>query len=266
MLHFEPSLVLFTVLVQLSAGLAFLIWATGLNKFPKTETVAWRVALLAGVIGFGGAILHLSNVFAAPYALTQVKHAWLSREIWGVGIFGLLVLLRTIGVLKANVNSVIAIAGLILVLVISQVYRVSIVPFWNTIGTELGFMGTSFALGAVTLALILSREKEMHADFARKWVIWSCLAGAFISCALIVFGLHNMLTTIAPEKTAEIVSWLVKMGIIHTVAVAAGCALLLASKSFKDTSIPVFLSFILIFFGETIGRMLFYAANVRVGI
>ena len=266
MLHFEPSLVLFTVLVQLSAGLAFLIWASGLKRFPKTERFAWVIVLLSGIVGFVGAMLHLSNIMAAPYALTQVGNAWLSREIWGVSIFGLLVLLRVFGILKQSANPALAMVGIVLVLIIAQVYRVAIVPFWNTMGTEIGFLGTSFALGGVTLALIISRDKEAQGDFARNWVVWSSIAGAFASCALIVFGLHNMLTTIAPEKVTELVPWLVKMGMVHTAAVATGCAILLASKSLKNATVPVLIAFIFILFGEVVGRMLFYAANVRVGI
>ncbi|SHN68479.1 dimethyl sulfoxide reductase anchor subunit family protein [Desulfovibrio litoralis] len=264
MITVQWSLVVFTVLIQLSAGLALLIWLTGLKKFPKTEKVAWIITFLSGVIGFGGAVLHLTMLAHAPYALTQVGHAWLSREILGVSIFGLLVLLRVLNILKAGLNPLIALAGLGLILVVSQVYRVDVVPFWNTIGTEIGFFGTALALGGAVLAMLSNCNPEIaesSTPFISKWL---CAIGLFMSCCLVLFGLHNMMNTIAPELIADTTTLIIQLAVAHTLIAGLGCALLFGNKN--HTPVIALFAFLVILGGEVIGRILFYLANIRIGI
>ena len=268
MMHYEFSLVLFTLLIQLCAGLSLLVWLGGLHTMPGLEKRLWRVVLVCGVVALGASTTHLANVMHAPFTLTQVGTAWLSREIASVSFFGLLVLLRVFNVGGNKLNPVIALVGLATVYVVSQVYRVPAVPFWNTVGTELGFYGSALALGGAVLVVFLHGSSEVAAaPRALSLAVAACVAGIMLSLLQPLFALQGGAAALPESSLMQTLNMVQSLGMPRLLAGAFGgfalCYGLL--RGCKCNSL-VFLGVAFIVLGEVAGRMLFYAANIRIGI
>lgn len=86
--HYELPLVIFTVLSQMSVGMALLLtWGT-LRGTLITTRMHWLVTGLVLAVASIAAVLHLAHPDRAYDALRNLKHAWLSREILGATLYG----------------------------------------------------------------------------------------------------------------------------------------------------------------------------------
>lgn len=260
-MQYEYSLVCFTVFGQMAAGISMLIWLAGLDRFPEIEWVAWLVALATGVLAAIGATLHLSNPFAGVYSVTQIHQAWLSREIICGAVFGLLVVLRLREVIPARLNWLIGVVGLAFVLVMARVYRAEIMPFWNTAGTELSFVGSALVLGAATVAALMVFRR--HEPDCR------------VSCAALLAGLAGLLCMVAlPLFWLPQTPLVAAMPLFKTFATASLCMSLTAfvcvvagGVCLRAREVLLWPGLLLVIGGVIVGRMLFYAAAVlKVGI
>lgn len=256
-MEYQYSLVIFTTLGQLAAGLAVLVCLAGLNRFPDIERKVWLAALIAGILGMCGAAGHLHSFGPAPLSVTQVGTSWLSREIVAGGVFGLLVLLRLLNVLRAGFNALLALAGIAFVLVMARVYHVDIVPFWNTFGTETAFLGVMLALGGAFVRALGPVD-----DSRTEKVGAACLvAGVLAASVLPVFwvggaGAIGGSPLLPVFATAVICMSLTRMALVFLGALPA---LLHAGKA------GLWIGALLVLAGEIVGRMLFYASNIKIG-
>lgn len=260
-MHYEYALVCFTVFGQLAAGVSLLIWLAGLDRFPEIEWMAWLTALAAGVVAAAGAVMHLSNPFAGVYSVSQIQHAWLSREILCGAVFGILVVLRLREIIPARLNWIIGVVGLAFVLVMARVYRVEVMPFWNTAGTELSFVGTALVLGSATVAAI--------------WTLWRKERDCRVLCAAIIAGLAGLMGMIAlPLFWLPVAPLAVGSPLFSTFASASLCMSLTAfvcvtagGLCLRDRGPVLWTGVLLVLGGAIVGRMLFYAAAaLKVGI
>ena len=143
----ELSLVLFTLLIQMAAGMAVF----SLYSWPLSIPL---LVTLGGLIGIGGLVsfLHLGAPLNAWRALTHLKKSWLSREILMFSLFGAswLISLALPGMGKLPL----AVCGIGLVYSMAQVYRLRSVPAWDTHRTLLAFAVSAVLLGGLGLAVI----------------------------------------------------------------------------------------------------------------
>ncbi|NDJ61432.1 MAG: dimethyl sulfoxide reductase anchor subunit [Chloroflexi bacterium] len=166
----DLSLVVFTVLAQMSVG-AFLLlgavhfFAARSAGVEEADKMSDRALLPIGVVlvaGFIASLLHLGTPLNAPRALTHLGSSWLSREIlfgvlFAVGGF-LFAILQWRKILSPTIRNLIAIItgllGLGLVYTMSMVYfSLPAVPGWNTLATPVGFFATTFLLGALSIGV-----------------------------------------------------------------------------------------------------------------
>ena len=257
---YEFSLSIFTVFGQLAAGMALMIWLTRLHRFPEVERRAWKVSLALGILAVIAAALHLSVLLPAPLSITKFGSSWLSREIVVGIIFGILMLLRIFSVIKEGLNWLPAIAGICFVLVMSQVYFQNvIVPMWNTWGIVINFIAT-LLLGSTAIMAI---APETRKDDALRTCAAAAFLGAVFSLAMPVFWLGSMLAPLEPAM-------------LDTFAIAAICLTLSQMACFSLGGILIiyglpnkqgliYLGAILVVVGAVLGRMLFYAANIKIG-
>lgn len=261
---YEYSLVCFTVFGQLAAGLALLIWLAGLDRFPEIEWAGWSMALVSGIIAAVGATLHLSNPFAGVYSVTQFQHAWLSREILCGAVFGLLVLLRLRGVIGENLNALVGIVGLAFVLVMARVYRVEIMPLWNTAGTELAFLGTALMLGGAGVAAlaVLRDPRAPDCRIVTTGAV-ACLAGMVGVASQPLFWLGVMPQVAGSALYGSFTTAAVCMGLTQLGAIVVGAVCMLIGRR----GLALWFGALLVLSGAVVGRMLFYAAStLKVGI
>lgn len=261
-MHYEYSLVFFTVFGQLAAGIALMIFLTGLSKNPEKEKQAWIMSLVFGVIAMIGSTLHLSSLGGGIYLITKIGSSWIAIEVAIGAIFGALVLLRILNKIKASLNALVAITGLAFVGAMTQVYKVDIVPLWYTCGTELSFFGTAFLLGSVFIAPFVASENE---DKPLRLCSVLFFVGTLASASLPIFWIEGVIP-LAAMQTPVLASFVIMSLCVGLsmlgLHVLGGLPLLMAPKNIYLFYGGAGLALI----GSFIGRMLFYAANIKLGI
>lgn len=166
----EWSLVLFTMLAQMSAGIMATLFIVEL-LYPS-RAVFMRLRRRAGSVALAGmaaalvfSFLHLGSPFRAYYALSNIDSSWLSLEIFFASAYlGLLFiwwmsLRRTWlqSLWMTLLHAVVVATGLILIYAMARVYMIPTVPLWDTPTTFLRFFATAFLLGPAALLTILVR-------------------------------------------------------------------------------------------------------------
>lgn len=251
-------------------------------------------------LGFGASTMHLGNPLNAVNAIRHVGTSWLSREIvlgmvfLGLGaLFALLQWFRIGGHrLRQLVAIAAVVAGAALVYAISQVYSLSTVPAWATYHTPVRFFITALLLGglAVGAALVIAANvrarrgkalDEAGTDLVTRSVRGIAF-GAILALGLKFIGLPAYMgylgthpSPAAADSLHRLTTTYGMFSAAQTILIFAGIALLgflLLRLSGRDGAgarlLPAVavLSFLLVLAGEVIGRMLFYASMVRVGI
>lgn len=170
-LSHELPLVIFTICAQMSVGTFIVLGLVHVLNARVPATVMDRVAdpalyaigpLL--LLGFLASTFHLGTPLRAINALGHVGTSWLSNEILAGSVFLALGALfafmqwRKLG--SARLRQVVAVlaalAGVVLVFCISQVYSLRTVPAWNTWYTPVRFWATTLLLGSLAVAAVLA--------------------------------------------------------------------------------------------------------------
>lgn len=302
----ELPLVIFTIIAQMSVGsfvvlgLIHLFGArAGRDAIDKVSDPALYAIGPILVLGLLASMTHLGTPIRAINALRHLDSSWLSREIF----FGLL--FAAIGGafaftqwfkwltprLRQALAGLAALVGLALIWSMTMVYLLPTVPAWNSWATPVRFFATTFLLGALAVgaALVVTadvrRRRGAAADEASDTVIMSSLRGiaigaiAMLGVEFVVLPLYlGKLATDGSAATTASAGALVTIyggyAIAQLVLVFLGVALLgvflsRLAKRFSTTrmlAIAPVAAFVLVFAGEIIGRMLFYASYARVGL
>jgi DMSO reductase iron-sulfur subunit len=185
--HTDRSLVAFTLLAQLAAGL---FWALLVVRGAAAKPPAWPqqpllvvgAALAAGTLA---SLLHLGTPRNAWRALAGVRTSWLSRELLFTGLFGAgwaaTVVLDSWtdapGQLRFGVPAAAALAGVALVYSMARVYRLRTVDEWNTPRTTAEFLATAAVLGALAAGLLFAAGAAVNAGGTAAW------AGVLVAAA-----------------------------------------------------------------------------------
>ena len=260
-MQYELSLVCFTVLGQLAGGIALAVWLAGLDRFPDVERRAWMLALGAGIVGMVGAASHLSSLGSAFYSLSGLGASWLSREIAAGAIFGAVVLLRFLGVLKAPMNWLVAVLGVAFVLVMAQIYgQNNVSPLWNNAGASLSFLAAMCLLGGAAAPALAGAKAD---DRIGRVSALGLLVGATASAVLPVFWVKGVLTGLDPAALGVFSTAVICMSLTQMAGIILGGACLV--WGFPRKSALFWPGFALILAATVVGRMLFYASNIKVG-
>ena len=259
---YQYSLVFFTVLGQLAAGIVLLICLTNLHEHPKAERRAWQVAFVLGVIASVAAALHLHSLAPAVFSLKGVGSSWLSREILAGVVFGVLVLLRLGNVVTERINWLAGLAGIAFVLIMSQVYfQNNAVPLWHTWGSVLSFVATMLLLGGVAI-MVIAPETRKSPRLAIS--LSAATVGGLFALALPAFWLGGMLTALDPVLLGVFSTVAICVTLTQTACYAVGGVMMAYGLPRNNTWI--YLGSALLLVGAIAGRMLFYAANIRLGM
>ncbi|HEY8620907.1 MAG TPA: DmsC/YnfH family molybdoenzyme membrane anchor subunit [Dermatophilaceae bacterium] len=302
----ELPLVIFTIIAQMSVGsfvvlgLIHLFGArTGRGAIDKVSDPALYAIGPILVLGLLASMTHLGTPIRAINALRHLDSSWLSREI----LFGLL--FAAIGGafaftqwfkwltprLRQALAGLAALVGLALIWSMTMVYLLPTVPAWDSWATPTRFFATTFLLGslAVGAALVVTadvrRRRGAAADEVSERVIMSSLRGiaigaiAMLGVEFVVLPLYlgKLATDGSAATTASAGTLVTTYGgyaVVQLVLVFLGVALLgvFLSRLAKRFSTARMLAlapvaaFVLVFAGEIIGRMLFYASYARVGL
>jgi anaerobic dimethyl sulfoxide reductase subunit C len=300
------SLILFTILAQMAVGAFVVLGIVHFLAVRQAGKVAADrlsdLALLAIgpvlLLGLGASLFHLGSPWLAYRAIFNVGSSWLSREILFGTLFaasgGLFAILqwRKIGTFAVrNVIAVIAaLLGLALVYSMAQVYMMRTVPVWNSWATPLSFYVTTFLLGGLALAAAFVttyryvRREDPGCAQVQCELLRTALRGIAIG-SIVFLGIQFVtgpwyvaaLAAGSPTAVASAALFTQPYGLLFglrlaLVFVGAGVIALFLYRSALNSEQErlmgnlAYLAFVLVLVAELMGRFLFYATYLRIGV
>ncbi len=296
----EWALIVFTILNQLAVGsmLVMVILHTYITNKKGAELankisnkiVYYMVPVV--VVATLASLFHLGYPLHAPYAITHLGSSWLSREILGDLLFaGLVVVLaflqwRNLGSasLRKALAWIAAIVGLVLVYIMSSVYMLPTEPYWNTFATPVLFYCTAFLLGSLADGVILALSSKSANAADESGLVRDAMRGIAIT-AIVFLGIELVVTPImiafvSTTGAAGVASANMLIGsygvlfVLHLILAFIGAGVFgvflyrnaVNNGHEKTIAYLAYSAFAIVLVAEVLGRFLFYAARVRIGI
>jgi anaerobic dimethyl sulfoxide reductase subunit C (anchor subunit) len=300
----EWALLTFTILGQMAVGslLVLMVVRAFVSRRASVED-ADRMTdgplfMIVPIMGLAllASVLHLNNPKNIFGAVPNLGSSWLSREVVFSVTFVVLAALfnflqwRKIGSsgLRAVIGWITVVVGLVQTYSMGMVYMIRTQPAWNTFATPVTFFVTTLLLGALTVAVALiinysMNLKKVNSDQQLE-LLRKTLQGTTVS-AIILLGIEFLvyplyLAYLATQGTAALDSVKILTGsygitlTIRLLLVFIGAGVLAAfmfrnastMRNEKVMSYLVYSAFVLVLVGEVMGRFLFYAAHVRIGL
>ena len=267
-----------------------------MDRILRRPVMVMFFTILAAIIG---SHLHLSNPLLSFLAVLNVKNSWLSREI----VFTVLTFLSCAALvdllgnpqagrqgLKTALGWTMVFLGFTSIYCMGSIYKLPTQAPWNHWSTILQFYGSSLLLGVTAAAALLvmdtifSQEHEPDLAEIRQQLMGRSLglfAGLASFALILIIGLNTLqiLDTGRGEELAQ-TSLSLLTGLyrplltvrVATLGVAVGIFILvvvrLSRKGYElpRLVIPVYLACFLALVAEILGRFLFYASHVRLGL
>ena len=294
----EWALPVYTILVQMATGALAALWifrSLGAAKFGKEQMDGLTrnpvtIILLTIFVGMVGSHFHLSRPYLSFLAVSNFGSSWLSREILFTILFSLMVgvlWFLQYFVLKDILGWLGVFFGGVTIYCMSRVYQLPTQVVWNTPITTYSFFATAILLGVLATAALLIFDLKLfeiqgkgdlilHADIVQNSLRW--LAGIGIFMVLVVIYLDYLLIVTLQSQgsiahlSLDLMFNLYKpLLIFRLVTLIAGVGWLSISVFTKKVSsqhliVPVYMSCLMVLIGEILGRFLFYAMHIRLGI
>lgn len=287
----EWPLMMFTLLSQFAVGtfITMIFISNFMRKKGENNSISGPintgllVVLLVMGLSLLSSLFHLGTPLGAYRAINNFATSWLSREIVFAGLFFVLTIVTYYFYKKESDHPILgmltAIVGLLVIYSMASLYSSSIRPAWDNINTYIAFFSTTFLFGTTGSALIIFRGiKKDRISYAMQYILKNVsLVAVCMIIVQIVFlpvfivNLHN-----GGAEAQESLQLLSKnyglLLIVRWILSIIGIVLLMYIfyKPAKELRIPkanfIVLAFTMIFIGEFIGRYIFYAIAVSIGI
>jgi anaerobic dimethyl sulfoxide reductase subunit C (anchor subunit) len=286
----ERSLVLFTLLSQLSVGAFWVLgalywWADARAGAAAAAALTdWGILLVAPlmVLGLLASFFHLGKPLNALRALSNLGSSWLSRESLFAALFaaasGFYTILRWLhlgsATLQAAVGAGAALLGLALLYCMARSYRLRTVPAWDTWVTPAAFFIGALLLGGLVAATVAVLNPAASTDLVEPALRWIGPGAAIllaIQLAIVPLWLSRLAGAGGAARTAagrvtvqhaRLLRWRLGLAIVALAAAAATPIPRLGGEPIGTTIIAFGLALV----SELIGRLLFYEAHVREGV
>lgn len=180
----EWSLVAFTLLAQLAAGMVVVAGAARLTgtDLELRGGLLWWAAGLAIAVALALSLRHLGAPRRALLAATHWRSSWLSREILaGVALAVVCATGALLSVTGGGQQGLLWPAGLgalALLASMSGVYMLRTVPTWNSLRTPAAFLATSLVLGS--LATVVLHRLRGGGSETSGWLLGVALAALLV--------------------------------------------------------------------------------------
>jgi anaerobic dimethyl sulfoxide reductase subunit C len=271
----------------------------GKDRADHVIDMALIIILLTIAAGMVGAHFHLSQPYLSFMALLNLRRSWLSREI----LFNLLFFLstavllysqfwgKTIWRLKTIHGYVAIFFGAASIFCMAHIYLLQAQLVWDTPLTILSFFTTTLLLGMMALASILLMDLKyselrnlpkagVQAQVIQKTLgklVFASVIMAFLVIAENVYQMYSLnQSSLATAQASlrlllQLYPALLGMRIVTMLLGVAGMAgaVYWFSRHGKPTSdllVPAYITLLFVMVGEILGRFLFYATHVRLGI
>lgn len=300
------ALVLFTILTEMSVGAFWVLGAVRFyanRKEGATEADRMTDRVLIAIVvtlalGFMASLFHLGNPLTAPKAVTNFATSWLSREIlFGVSfailaaIFIVLQYFKIGPFVVRNILAWIASAvGVVFIYAQANVYMLPTKPSWNSLATPISFYITTLLLGvlAIGAALVANyayvRRKnpeceDVQCSLLREIVRWIAVSSVIlVALEAIVIPAYLSSLAAGPDQGVASMAMLFEeflgVFVLRLALVFLGAGVL-ALFLYRNAAIPgreqvmnilVVSAFALVLVAELMGRYLFFATQIGLGV
>lgn len=280
----DLSLIIYTLALQSAVGIYLVSRMVLWNETDKAMRMRflWLVGAL-GVIGVLASLTHLGYPLNALKTMSNLGTSWLSREILltaafgGAGIVSLVLERQEVGSVQTR-NGWAALTGLLglgLVYVMSMIYRTTAFPSWTHVGTTISFYATAGLIGTAAVFTGQCCQKGEQESKGMTALVIGALALLTVQMASI--ATHGVyLGSAGPEAQATAALMSGPYAVLYWARVAfvvVGAAIFMplawrrwARKQVQ--SLPQFAGAMvaLVGLGELMGRILFYATRVKIGL
>ena len=300
------ALITFTILAQMAVGSFVVLGVVHffINRksgAEEADRMSDRALLAIGpvlVLGMIASLLHLGDPFRAYAAITNWDSSWLSREILlGVtfatlgAVFALLQWRKIGSTAVRNILAIVtAVVGLVLVYAMSNVYLLPTQPAWNSWATPVSFFTTTFLLGSLAMgaafvanyAYVQSKdpgcadEQCVLLRAVMRWIAMASVVLLGVELVILPLYLASLATgTAAAAGTAALLIGTYNWALILRIAlvfIGAGIFSLFVYRSAmnpgeeKLLGTLAYTTFAIVLVAEVLGRFLFYATHIRIGI
>ncbi|BAS26230.1 dimethyl sulfoxide reductase anchor subunit family protein [Limnochorda pilosa] len=279
----EWALILFTVLMQACVGSFLLtVWfdqRTNDSAARKAYQSLNLFLIPVAVVALAASLGHLGRPLQALSSLSNLGSSWLSREIFFTGAFSVLLVLAAL--LKGNPGArrivawLAALAGVAGVVSMAMIYNQTMKPAWQGFGTFVAFAATTLFLGAALAAAMLAGLGRTYQDQTRdlKDLAWVAVGVALLEVVAVPLQMAGLAGgDSAAQATAGLLAgpYASLLVLRWVLAILGGVlALVLALRRLSLQQIPsglLYTAGVAILAGELLGRYLFYATAVSIGI
>lgn len=277
-MHDYP-LIIFTLCQQFAIG-TFLL--TGLillkQRFASIDGLVvsrrffWIISLM--VIGLLASTFHLGQPLRGMNAFNRLGSAWLSNEVFitglfimSGGIFWLLAMNQPDAINRRRLFLFITILlGLGLLAAMSKLYMMDTVPSWNNCYTPLSFTASTILGGALFSHLMITgRQFSACTRSMLNGIGITALVCAIIIAllqSLHLSGVNSSITT-AIEQVNTYHTYLFARILLEFLAFIIWIIMILKSK-YCGVSTLMILALVIV--AESLGRGMFYASHMTVGL
>jgi anaerobic dimethyl sulfoxide reductase subunit C (anchor subunit) len=302
----EWALLAFTILGQLAVGALLVLmivrtyFASKVGAEEADQMTNGPLFMVVPIMGLAllASLLHLNNPINIVRAVPNLDSSWLSREVVISVVFVIMAALFTLmqwrklgtNIQRTVVGWATALIGLVQTYAMGMVYMIRTQPAWDTLATPVTFFVTTLLLGVLAVAVAqvtsytLLKKKDAKAAEKQSGMLRDSLQGIAIT-AIILLGIEFIVMPIymaflATQGSAALESLKLMTGsygltlAIRLLLVFLGAGVLAtymfrnAASAGKEKSLATlaYSAFLLVLVGEVMGRFLFYATQVRIGL
>ena len=302
----EWALPVYTIMMQMAAGTMLMlltVYTVTLRRYGRDVADQFShnlvmIVFLTVVGAMIGSHYHLSRPYLSLFAVMNFKSSWLSREITFTVAFAVLVGVFWLSQ-RYHVGSVAArlvvgwlavLMGMVTVYCMAHVYLLPSQTAWNTFVTPVTFFSAALLLGNLAVvALLLMNLYLAHLQQVRGLELQQQIAGRVLVAVTVsafmiavgelgVYGIQ--IRQLGGGNTSAQASLDLLLGLYRVLfamrlgLLGVGISMLIAivlwwrktDKPLIRLLTPVYVAFLFVLVSEVLGRFLFYAIHVRVGI
>jgi anaerobic dimethyl sulfoxide reductase subunit C (anchor subunit) len=301
----EWALPVYTILMQLATGALSVLWIIrsrfvskfGAESVDRACENSILVVFFTVAVAMAGSHFHLSKPHLSFLAVTNLGSSWLSREIFLSVLFfssvGLLWFLgwRKLHLRKTSVGWLAIFFGWANLYCMAIIYMLPTQIAWDTPITMVSFVCTALLLGTMALTTLLIMDLKysdlrglakarLQATVIKGSLSWLVAAASFIVILQTAMNISQLISlNNSTRETAQTSAMLLlrlypALFGLHLALIIVGVGgLALAvylhsrdQKPVRDLLLPAYVTCLLVMVGEILGRFLFYAIHVRIGI
>lgn len=302
----EWALPVYTILMQVATGSLLSLWLIhgvaerryGLTLAERIMPIPLLAILVTVVVAIIGSHFHLSRPQLSLLAVSNFRTSWLSREV----LFTIVFLLAVVGLsylywfgtgyyqLKRGIAWLGIGAGLTSVYSMAMIYLLPTQPMWYSPLTVISFLISVLVLGTTAVSVMIVMELKLSeiVDTAQvmprrqiisQTFIWLAAAAGLAALATLLINLL-LIANLRQGDLPALISLDLLLGLYRPLLILRYLTLFAGAGWFAITAFlvyrhatrnlnlttPIYLSCLLVMISEILGRFLFYATHVRMGI